>query len=97
MLAAADVLPAQVEGQGAELAHLPHHGRAEQSGEWCWLLGLGSPVGEEEPLHQHHLRPGQQLPRPALLQLPHAVAGRGADVGRQGAVIPLQVALVSNG
>ena len=33
VLAAADVLPAQVEGQGAELAHLPHHGRAEQGGE----------------------------------------------------------------
>ena len=62
----------------------------------CWVLGLGSPVGEEEPLHQHHLRPGHQLPRPALLQLTHAVAGRGADVGRQGAVISLHVALVSN-
>ena len=62
----------------------------------CWVLGLGSPVGEEEPLHQHHLRPGHQLPRPALLQLTHAVAGSGADVGRQGAVISLHVALVSN-
>ena len=66
------------------------------SGAGCWVLGLGSPVGEEEPLHQHHLRPGHQLPRPALIQLIHAVAGSGADVGRQGAVISLHVALVSN-
>ena len=66
------------------------------SGDWCGLLGLGSPVGEEEPLHQHHLRPGHQLPRPALIQLTHTVAGSGADVGRQGAVISLHVALVSN-
>ena len=65
-------------------------------GAGCGLLGLGSPVGEEEPLHQHHLCPGHQLPRPALLQLTHAVTGSGADVGRQGAVISLHVALVGN-